>query len=387
MKGFPRAAMAELVLDERYRPASSGDYEVWNLNLDQVESDTGQVIHKLRMPVAELGPSTYAFAAGTVLYSKLRPYLNKVVVADEDGYATTELVPLRCRPDRVHTPYLAHYLRSPEFLKFANLVVAGTKMPRMVMSAFWRYEVPVPSLAEQRRIAAILDKAAALRAKRSEALTQLDRLAQAIFVEMFGDPVTGPKNCSRKKLADCVARLEYGPRFYDEAYSAEGVRIVRITDLDQGGALNFEAMPRMALDKWTIERFALQPGDIVFARTGATVGKVALLRDTDPVCIAGAYFIRLRFDDSVLPLYAASVLRAKSVQELIANQSRQAAQQNFSGPGLRALPMPVPPISAQQAYANRVEKILVERQRLNASLTEMGLLFSSLQHRAFQDAL
>ena len=113
------------------------DDEVWSLNLDQVESHSGKVLAKLMLTASDLGPSTHAFDRGTVLYSKLRPYLNKVVIADEDGVATTELVPLRCDPSRLDPSYLAHFLRGPEFLRFATNVVAGAKMPRMVMSEFW----------------------------------------------------------------------------------------------------------------------------------------------------------------------------------------------------------------------------------------------------------
>lgn len=315
----------------------------------------------------------------SVLFSSRAPIghvgINTVPMATNQGFKS--LVP----GPEVNVKFLFHWLRANR--SFLEGLGVGATFKEVSKAVVTKVEIPLPPLAEQRRIAAILDKADALRTKRREALAQLDRLAQSIFVEMFGDPVIGPKNCSQMKLADCVASMEYGPRFYDESYSDDGIRIVRITDLDQSGALDFEAMPRMNLDEQTIERFALQSGDIVFARTGATVGKVALIRDADPPCIAGAYFIRLRFAESVLPVYAVSVLRAKSIQALIAKQSRQAAQQNFSGPGLRALPMPVPPMSAQQAFARLVEKLLVERRRLDSSLTEIGLLFSSLQHRAF----
>jgi hypothetical protein len=80
------------LLDASYKtkqPANTS--EVWCLNLDQVESHSGKVLSKLMMKASEVGSSTHAFANGTVLYSKLRPYLNKVVVADSDGVATTEL--------------------------------------------------------------------------------------------------------------------------------------------------------------------------------------------------------------------------------------------------------------------------------------------------------
>ena len=106
-------------------------------------------------------------------------------------------------------------------------------------------------------------------------------------------------------------------------------------------------MPRLALSREDEEKYRLRPGDLIFARTGATVGKVALIKDGDPVCIAGAYFIVLRFNETVVPDYAKAVLTLPSVRDLIARQSRQAAQQNFSGPALRRLAMPIPPMDLQ----------------------------------------
>lgn len=248
-------------------------------------------------------------------------------------------------------------------------------------------EIALPPLPEQRRIAAILDQTDTLRAKRREALAQLDSLTQSIFIEMFGDPVTSPKGCASATLGDCVEEMQYGPRFYNEAYSDEGIRIVRITDLSSEGALDFDAMPRMDVDAETQTKFALSAGDIVFARTGATVGKVALMRAADPPCIAGAYFIRMQFQKHIIPEYAYSVLQSRSVQSLIAGQSRQAAQQNFSGPGLRRLPMPVPPLERQSQFAQRLEAIRSEKIKHLDGLGLVNQLFSSLQHRAFRGEL
>ena len=232
MSGFECLPLADLVLDDKMR-GNQDDDEVWNLNLDQIEPDSGRILEKIRVPPNKLGPSTYPFTAGTVLYSKLRPYLNKVVVADEAGVATTELVPLRCNPEKVLPSYLAYFLRSSEFLNFANTVVAGAKMPRMVMSEFWRYPVPTPPVSEQRRIAAILDKADALRTKRREALAQLDRLAQSIFVEMFGDPVSNSRGWDQASFEqfflDKTSSCEKLP---SSGYQSEGVFPV----IDQGQA-------------------------------------------------------------------------------------------------------------------------------------------------------
>jgi type I restriction enzyme S subunit len=108
----------------------------WNLTLDQIESHTGKIIEKQLITVSEAGNSTYTFDDNNVLYSKLRPYLNKVIHPKEPGIATTELVPLRPRKDLIDADYLTHYLRSSIFLKFAENAVSGARMPRVVMSDF-----------------------------------------------------------------------------------------------------------------------------------------------------------------------------------------------------------------------------------------------------------
>ena len=325
---------------------------------------------------------------GDVLFSKDGTVGKVHVVATDQPFAIlSSLAILRPKKGAVDAQYLGHALRSPATLNEAIKKKTGSAIRRIILSDLKRVRLPLPSISEQRRIAAILDQAEALRAKRREALTQLDSLTQSIFIEMFGDPATSPKNCVLACLGEAVSEMQYGPRFYNEAYSPEGMRIVRITDLDASGSLDFDSMPRMDIDEDAHAQFILRPGDIVFARTGATVGKVALIDLSSPPCIAGAYFIRLRFKDSVLPEYAYSVLRTKSVQSLIARQSRQAAQQNFSGPGLRRLPMPIPSLTLQQEFKARLTVIQQMTSVHQRSLAQLSLLLASLQHRAFRGEL
>ncbi len=244
-----------------------------------------------------------------------------------------------------------------------------------------------PPLAEQQRIADILDRAEALRANRRAALDQLDTLTQAIFFEMFGDPIANPLRWPTSTLGDQLSFQLYGPRFYNELYTEDGTRIVRITDLDASGNLNFSSMPRLAVSPSDLEKYAVRQGDILFARTGATVGKVALIPPNSPVCIAGAYFILMRFVSGIDPAYARGVLIAPSIQAIVWMRSQQSAQQNFSGPGLRALPMPVPPLKLQQEFARRVAAIEQLREAQRSSLAKLDELFSCLQHRAFRGEL
>ena len=120
------------------------DDAVWLLNLDMVESQTGRILNYLIVSKSEIGNSTCAFDTSNVLYSKLRPYLNKVVIPDRCGFATSELVPLQPVKEKINREYLAFMLRSDEFVNTISEKVAGAKMPRVSMSDFRSFDVPIP---------------------------------------------------------------------------------------------------------------------------------------------------------------------------------------------------------------------------------------------------
>lgn len=279
--------------------------------------------------------------------------------------------------------WLYHLLK---FLPLTTLNRAAA-VPGLNREDAYRIPVSVPPLSEQRRIAAILDKADALRRQRKRAIELLNSLTQSIFLEMFGDPISNPQNWPVKTIGQLDVQMTYGPRFYNEAYSDDGIRIVRITDLDESGALNFQAMPRLAMSEAEIGRHQSRAGEILFARTGATVGKMALIAEDDPPSIPGAYFIRMRFPQGITPLFAWSMLRSPSIQKMIAEGSRQSAQQNFSGPGLRRLPMIVPPTSTQVAFGDHIKRIRAVDPLRVASRQNFDALFASLQSRAFSGHL
>ena len=152
------------------------DTDIWQITLDHIESNTGRLLEKSVKPLSEAGSSTHAFDQRYVLYSKLRPYLNKVLLPDSTGIGTTELVPMLPDSERLDRKYLAYYLRSERFLNWVSNQTAGAKMPRVSMKVFWEHEIPLPPLPEQKRIAAILDKADQLRQKRQQAIRPRRRI-------------------------------------------------------------------------------------------------------------------------------------------------------------------------------------------------------------------
>ena len=143
--------------------------DAWILDLEDIEKDTGAVIKKVTKAQRSSASTKHRFYSGQVLYSKLRPYLNKVVLSDADGYCTSEIIPLKF--DRCVLPeYARYYLMSPTFLAYADRCSYGVKMPRMGAADGKKAIIPLPPLVEQKRIAKTIELLFSQLTRISEAL-------------------------------------------------------------------------------------------------------------------------------------------------------------------------------------------------------------------------
>ncbi|HDM8237080.1 restriction endonuclease subunit S [Vibrio campbellii] len=252
-------------------PSNLDELDVWQLNLDMIESQSGRVLGKLKAPPSQAGSSTHWFTDKHVLYSKLRPYLNKVVLPDEQGIATTELVPMLPDPEKLERRYLAHYLRSEKFVNWVTEQVAGAKMPRVSMKVFWDHEIPLPPLEEQKRIAAILDKADEIRSKRQEAIELADEFLRSVFLDMFGDPVTNPKEWQLKPLKE-IAKVTTGntPSRKEEKFYGNHVEWIKSDNIN------------------TPSHFLTLASEYL-SEEGAKAGRIVPKGSTLVTCIAGSF--------------------------------------------------------------------------------------------------
>ena len=127
------------------------DDSAWILDLEDIEKDTGIVLQKVHKAKRNSISTKHLFHKGQVLYSKLRPYLNKVVLADEDGYCTSEILPLDFQ-ENIIPQYARYYLMSPTFLQYTNKCSYGVKMPRLGTVDGKKAIITIPPLDEQKRI-------------------------------------------------------------------------------------------------------------------------------------------------------------------------------------------------------------------------------------------
>lgn len=174
------------VAPKQSRKVATVSSAVWLLNLDQIEGNNGRVIKKERLDSSELGNSILPFYSGEVLYSKLRPYLNKVVLADEDGFCTTELLPLHPQKEICNALFLAHLLRQQSVVVVLSIRVVGAKMPRVDLTTLRNLLIPLPPLSLQSQFANFVKSVEQQKEVFSARLSHLEVLYKALMQEYFG---------------------------------------------------------------------------------------------------------------------------------------------------------------------------------------------------------
>lgn len=360
--------------------------ETWILTLDQIESGTGEILSKRTGIASQAGASTFPFDSGNVLYSKLRPYLNKVIWPRESGIATTELVPLRPRPGILHCGFLAYYLRSNQFMSFARNCVAGLKMPRIIMDRFWEHQIPLPSFSEQRKIVEILDQADAFRRKRGEADTKAEDILPALFYKMFGDPAKNPFRWEPTTLGKANAEVRYGLG-QPPSSSCSGVPMIRATNIHAGRITETE-MIRVDPEDVPKDRNAfLCAEEVIVVRSGAYTGDVAQVTEKWVGSVAG-YDLVVNPGEEFCGEYIESYLLSPHIQKnYFGRLKARAGQPHLNAAQLLEAPILRPPKGLQQEFARKARSIRAQRELRELALSKSETLFSVVLHRAFSGHL
>ncbi len=247
------------------------------------------------------------------------------------------------------------------------------------------FEIPLPPLEEQKRIAAILDQADSLRRLRQRAIDRLNTLGQAIFYEMFGDG----KDFTDKPL-DTIAELKRGPfggALKKEIFVDHGYKVY-----EQSHAINKDhSIGKYFIDSYKyreMEAFAVRGDDLIVSCSG-TLGRVYRIPSDAPTGVINQALLRIRPDrSSVIPEYLETFLDSQKMQSFLSGFSRGTGLQNFPPMSeVRVIPVPVPPINLQQEFLERKQAVAEQNAVMVASLHRVAGLFSSLQRRAFRGEL
>jgi type I restriction enzyme, S subunit len=389
MSSVPNVALSELMASKvgSVDPAKFPD-EVFDLySIPAFDRGTPEVAVGV-----SIGSSKQIVKPGDVLLSKIVPHIRRSwVVGTEQGrrlIASGEWIVFRS--ERIDQAYLRHVLVGDpfhsQFMQTVSGVGGSLLRARPVHVA--KITVPLPPIPEQRRIAAILDQADALRAKRREALAQLDSLTQSIFIEMFGDSVSNPKcwpvasiDEVCKLIVDCVNRtapVVDGPTPY---------KMIRTTNV-KAGKVNLSEVRYVteATFKLWNRRTTPMQGDVLLTRE-APLGEVGVLEGNDNVFLGQRLMLYRADIQRIAPKYLLSSFQSQFLQNQFSRHASGSTVKHLSLPACRSFQILLPPIQIQNEFVERITVLEKLKVGHHAALLEHDTLFASLQHRAFRGEL
>lgn len=352
------------------------------LGLEHIESG-GKILGAATVDAGDLASTKFRFTKHHVLYGKLRPYLAKIATPDFDGICSTDIVPIMPGP-KLDRSFLTHFLRQPAMIEFANSRTTGANLPRLSPKALADFEIPLPPLAEQKRIAAILDQADDLRRKRQRAIDRLNQLGQAIFHEMFGG---GAIPCfPLGKIAD-LKRGPFGGALKKETFVPSGYKIY-----EQGNAIRRD----FSVGKYFIDAskfremraFSVEANDIIVSCSG-TLGRTYRIPEDAPAGIINQALLRIRVNEKFVGArYLEAFFSSPRMQAFLGGFARGTGLQNFPPMAeVRDIQVPIPSQEAQAEFLEKLDSVEELELSFSSASRDVECLFSSLQHRAFRGEL
>lgn len=331
-------------------------------------------IYDAEIYISELGlnkSSAKIFPKGTVLIAMYGATVGEVGILC-NPMCTNQAICGVLPNDLYNSEFLRYVLLSHKD-KYLSLAIGGAQ-PNISQQIIKNTLIPLIDKSTQLSIVAELDKINELIQLKKQQLKGYDQLAQSIFHEMFGDPVENEKGWEVKKLGEiALEKMSYGSGASAVPYNQK-IRYIRITDIDELGCLKKDIVsPNICEDK-----YLLSDGDILFARSGATVGKTFLFKSTYGSCIYAGYLIRLRPNTQiVIPEYVYHYTKTHYYRSFIESNQRVVAQPNINAQQYSSLKLPLPPLPLQQQFAARIEAIERQKQQVSETIKDLETLLAS----------
>lgn len=329
----------------------------------------------------EVTSSKTLFHKDHILYGKLRPYLDKAVVAPVEGICSTDIIVLSVRERKTTPDFMVNLLHTGDFLAFATSTMTGVNHPRTHWSSLKRYPIALPPLPEQHRIAGVLNAIQNEIAIQDDIIASAKDFKRSLMLRLFtfgiGEQPTEtkmteigevPAHWNVALLDTVVTSTQYG--LNERAEVSGQYPILRMNNLSEGKVIT-QDLKYVDLDEETLARYKLKVGDILFNRTNSyeLVGKTSLFEQTGDFVFA-SYLVRVETDqETLIPAFLNYLMNSEQVQARLRQlATRGVSQSNISPTKLRTLIIAYPPTIAEQAeivtlLQNLDAKIAAEEDR------------------------
>ncbi len=418
------------------RVLSDVNDDTWVLELEDIEKESSKLLSTIRASERPFKSTKNSFKRGDVLYGKLRPYLNKIIIAKEDGVCTTEIIPLCAEPSCCNK-YIFYWLKSSTFQGYVNDVSYGVNMPRLGTADGLKAPLRLAPLAEQKIIAEKLDTLLAqidsTKARLEQIPQILKRFRQAVLAAAVSGNLTAewrmnnnsnnveeeneknknkliakkiikkdliyskldrkypiPSDWLYVKLQSIATKITDGEHKTPKREPAGQLLIsarniqdgyLKLSDVDYVGDAEFQKLRN---------RCDPDSGDVLISCSGS-IGRVCLVDENSKYVMVRSVALIKLMQDFVINKYMMYLLQSPLLQKEIEENSKSTAQANlFLGP-IKNLGIPLPPVPEQAEIVRRVEQLFayadtIEKQ-VNSALTRVNSLTQSILAKAFRGEL
>jgi len=364
MSGWKTFSLAEVASIERIaiQPEDIAKGTAY-LGLEHIESG-GAILGAKAVDEGELASSKFKFTERHLLYGKLRPYLAKIACPDFAGICSTDILPV-LPGAKLDRSFLCHFLRQQKMVDFANSRTTGANLPRLNPSTLAEFQIPLPTLSEQRRIASILNKADAIRRKRKESLRLTEEFIHSTFLEMFGD-IPAKKSAYDFGMIRGLVSAQSG-KSSNQVLSQEKTNI----PIYGGNGIN----------GWATKSL-FEENVVVVGRVGQQCG-IIHITDRPAWVTDNAIVIRVTDDKKLHPIYVAEALQRSPLRSNVEKLDLPFLNQSV----ILDYPIPLPPLDRQVEFVRIREKLFNAKLKLGHSNSKSDDLFDSLTYRAFKGEL
>jgi type I restriction enzyme, S subunit len=331
---------------------------------------------------------------GHFAYATIHLDEGSIGIAPEDSLVSPMYTSFATNAQLVDSSYLIRFLKSPRALARYPMLGKGSAERRRSIS-FQRLAempVPLPAIDHQRRIAAILDKADELRAKRRQALAHLDSLTQSIFHSMFERSQPSWPTRSIEELAapqkGAIRTGPFGSQLLTSEFTPEGVAVLGI-DNAVSNKFTWRERRYISPEKYEqLKRYTVRPGDLLVTIMG-TLGRCAVVPSDIPPAINTKHLCCITLDQrQAVPQWLhAYFLQSKTARMYLAQTTKGAIMGGLNMGIVKKMPVKLPPLELQQTFTTRVAAVERLKETHREHLAQLDTLFASLQHRAFNGEL
>jgi len=283
--------------------------------------------------------------------------------------------------------YYRYFLQTRHFTGQLRKYITGSAQLNFGPSHIKKIDLILPPLAEQQKIAAILDAADQLRQKDQQLIDHYTTLSQSLFLEMFGDPVVNQQKFEKGTIRDLVSSVKYGTS--SKAQTDGTYPYLRMNNITYEGEMDFTSLKYIDLSEKDKPKYLVRKGDILFNRTNSKelVGKTGIINNDKAMALAG-YLIRVRTNEKANPYFIWGYLNSKHGKLVLKHMCKSiVGMANINAQELQNIKVVLPPITLQNQFAQHIEKIEQQKQQAQASLEKSEALFNSLLQRAFKGEL